>query len=190
MDFVTIDIETTPIKITDQETIDYLMDKKIARYYHPFFSKIISIAVKENDQEPVLFSGDDEKKLLNEFWDHIASIKPPLIVTFNGYRFDIPFINIRSVIKGVMKKRDFNLTKWKMLTSDHFDCMIFLSESDAFTWVALAIACRTFGIQIPENRIGGEQVSRCYQSGDWNTIKEHNKQDVIMTEELFKKIRP
>lgn len=190
MKFVTLDIETIPLQFDDRKIYDYLMDKNIDRHYHPLFSKIITIGIKSDDGKSEIFCGDDERKILTDFWGRLVELNPPLIVTWNGYGFDIPFINMRSIINDIRIKKHINTNKWKMVTSNHFDCMLSLSVEGNFAWVSLDIACRVFGIQIPKDRIGAGELYAHFQRGKWETIKIHNEQDLLLTEELFRKLRP
>jgi len=190
LEYLILDIETAPLKYEDEKILDYLMDKQIDRHFHPLFSKLIAIGVKRNGCEPNFFFGDDESKILTDFWNYLTDLHPPLIVTFNGYGFDVPFINVRSIVNGVKIGKNINLNKWKMMSSDHFDCMLFLSTEAGFTWVSLEVACRVFGISIPPKRIPSSQICERYQEKDWETIKDHSRQDLILTEELFKKLHP
>jgi DNA polymerase elongation subunit (family B) len=190
LEYLVLDVETAPIEFKDQKIIGYLMDKQVDRHRHPLFSKIILIGIKKNGGEPEFFYGDDERRILIDFWDRLTKLRPPLIVTFNGYGFDVPIINVRSIVNNVKIGRSINLNKWKMMTSDHFDCMLFLSTEAGFEWVSLETSCRVLNIPIPPKRIHPSQIYDSYQEKDWNTIIEHNRQDLILTEELFKKIRP
>jgi DNA polymerase elongation subunit (family B) len=185
-----IDIETTELEFKEREIINYLMNRNIPRFSHPFFAKIISIGIKKESEEPEIFHGNDEKQILADFWKFISEEKIDKIVTWNGYGFDIPFINIRSVINGIKKTKSINLNKWKMLESNHIDCMQFFSSIGEFQFVALEIACRLMDIPISQDRIRGEDIERLLKKSDWETIIKKNKEDLVMLEELYKKIQP
>ena len=109
------------------------------------------------------------------------------MVTFNGYSFDIPFIKVRSLINGIKPTMIIEPNKWRMEGSNHFDLMLAFSHIDTFLWVSLEMLCRVYGIEVPEERIGGREVMESYRSRDWETIIKHSKQDLVMTEELYKK---
>ncbi len=116
MKYIFLDIETTPFDIEHNDVKQYLMDKKIskeARSLNPLYSKIITIGLKTlNEPTQILFG--KEKDMLEQFWKNIMGLNTTL-VTFNGYKFDIPFIILRSVL--IMLRFRFLLIlingKWK-----------------------------------------------------------------------------
>lgn len=187
--YLVLDIEVIPEKFDQEQINEYLMDKNFPRKMHPLFSRILMIGLKFMNGNLELIYPKDEKKLLTQFWNRINELKPELIVTFNGYNFDIPFIQIRSQINGVKPTMNINLNKWKSDSSNHYDCMQVLSANQTFLNVALEISCQVFGIQVPEHRISGESVPKLYNAGELETIKEHCQQDIVMTEELFLQLR-
>lgn len=187
--YIVIDIEVIPDKFDSDEVSEYLMDKNFPRKIHPLFSKILLIGIKHANEKIEVIHSDDEKEVLNRFWTRITELKPDVIVTFNGYNFDIPFLIIRSSVKGIKPTLDINLVKWKYETSNHFDCMQVLSANQTFLNVALEISCRVFKIPVPENRVSGEEVPKLYSKNEVETIKEHCRQDVEMTEQLYLKLK-
>lgn len=187
--YVVLDIEIAPENYEDEQIKEYLMDKNFPRKMHPLFSRIILIGLKPANKETELFYPKDEKDLLNRFWSRLSELKPAHVVTFNGYNFDIPFIEIRSKIKEVLPTMGINQNKYKMDNSNHFDCMQMLSAGQTFLNVALEISCRVLGISVPEERVSGEAVPKLYAAGELDILKEHCKQDVELTEQLYLKLR-
>ena len=190
MDYVTLDIETVALpEAYEPKVLDYLMGKDTAKVIglHPVFSKIIAVGIKEPDNEPNIFYGDDERKILSDTWAYFGKHQEVKVVTFNGYGFDIPFIAVRSLINGIKPTMDIEKNKWRMEGSNHFDLMLAFSHIDTFLWVSLETLCRLYGIEVPEDRLSSEKVMACYRRGDWVSITKHSKQDLVMTEELYKK---
>lgn len=190
MEYLILDIETVPIEITDETVKNYLMDKKISkeqRSFDPNYSKIITICLKENNQETKILASDDEKPLLKEFWEILRNKPNILIVTHNGYHFDIPFIILRSIINNVHIPLQINTNKFSMEKSNHFDTMLFFSFYGNFTNPNLDILCRLNNIQVPHNRFSGADIEKLYQNKEWDKIKNKCKQDVELLEELFVK---
>ena len=68
MDYVTLDIETAALFPYEQKVLDYLMTKDTSKIIglHPVFSKIIAVGIKEPDNEPNIFCGDDERKIISD----------------------------------------------------------------------------------------------------------------------------
>lgn len=185
--YMVIDIEVIPEKFEDEQINEYLMDKNFPRKMHPMFSKIIMIGFKLKNERTELLYHKDEFELLNSFWKKIREQKPEVIVTFNGYNFDIPFLQIRSHLKSIKPTMDVNLSKWKDY-SNHFDCMQVLSANQTFLNVAMDISCRIFKIPVPEPRLHGESIPKLYKAGDYDAINEHCRQDVELTEKLYLKL--
>jgi len=187
--YLVVDIEVIPEKFENEEIKEYLMDKNFPRKMHPLFSRILIIGLKATNSETELIYPKDEKELLIRFWSRLLELKPNTIVTFNGYNFDFPFIQVRSKIHGIKPSMEINLNKYKADTSNHFDCMQVLSINQTFLNVALEISCQVLGIEVPKLRRAGEEIPKLYDAGEFELIKEHCKQDVEMTEKLFLKLR-
>ncbi len=187
--YVVIDIEVIPEKFENDQIKEYLMDKNFPRKMHPLFSRILMIGYKFVDEKTELLYPKDEKELLTRFWTKMREQKPKVVVTFNGYNFDIPFIQTRSYIKRVKPTIDINQNKWKIENSNHFDCMQILSSNQTFLNVALEISCQIFGLDVPEKRISGEMVPKLYDAGELDIIKEHCQQDIELTEQLYLKLK-
>ncbi len=191
MEYVTLDIETAKLKIEDQAVIDYLISRKFVPSLHPAFSKIIMIGLKENDGDPFCFFGDDEKEILEDFWSYIYRAKPKRIITYNGYGFDIPYVNVRSIFNGIKKHLcyEINQNKYRMEKSNHYDCMLALSGANNFHYVSLDVSCRLFGIPISKDRLLPKEKARHYRDKNWPPIVKYNEEDVGLTEKLYQKIK-
>lgn len=187
--YVFLDIETVPMKIEHEDIKEYLMDKKITsgmRSLDPNYSKIIMICVKVNDIIKV-FSGD-ERKLLEEFWNFLSEHKNSVFVTYNGYKFDIPFLIVRSCINNIKIPIDINKNRWSMERSNHFDVMLFFSQYETFINPNLTLLANIHNIEIKGERFGGREVERFYNENEIKKIEEHCKQDVEILEGIFNKV--
>jgi DNA polymerase elongation subunit (family B) len=187
--YMVLDVEVLPEEVKQKQVSEYLMDKNFPWKMHPMFSRVLVVGLKFPNKDTELYYFKDEKELLEKFWSRLKDLKPGLIVTFNGYNFDIPFIHVRSKLNNVSSTMDINLNKWRSDNSNHFDCMQVLSANQAFLNVALDISCQVLDISIPEPRHYGDEVYKLYQAGDMASIKEHCRQDVELTEQLFLKIK-
>lgn len=189
--YCVLDIEVVPESREDEQITQYLITKKTGGL-HPLFSKIILIGLKEPDAEPLIYHGEDEHKILAQSWEHLAELqkrlKKILIITFNGYRFDVPFLLIRSAINGVEKTININTNRWAMEDSNHFDLMQFLSGYGEYPFVSLEISCRKLGVAVPESAISATEISSCYHKGDWDSIIEHSRRNLFLTEALYHKL--
>ncbi len=187
--YMFLDIETVPIKIEHEDIREYLMDKKITkdmRSLNPNYSKIIMICIKINDIIKT-FSGE-EKKLLEEFWNFLDEHKDCIFVTYNGYKFDIPFLVIRSCINNIKIPININRNRWNMEKSNHFDVMLFFSQNETFINPNLTVLANMHNIEIKGERFDGRDIERLYKNNELEKIEEHCKQDVEILEGVFKKI--
>ncbi len=190
MKYVILDIETVPFEIKHEDVKLYLMDKKISkerRSMDPNYAKIISIGIKISDSETKIFSGDKEKQILEEFWTFLKeNIQDHIFITHNGYKFDIPFLLIRSVINKIPIPISINLNRWRMEDSNHFDTMLFFSQYEAFTNPNLVILAKMHGIDSIDT-VTGSDIERLYKEKNWERIKEHCKHDINTLEQIFTK---
>ena len=95
-----VDIEVVPLKLENYEVLD---EEQRLKLLNPIDSKIIALGIRHNNQNKV-FMGEDEKKILEEFWNEWRSIKTitTKVVGFSIINFDLPFITTRSLINDVV----------------------------------------------------------------------------------------
>lgn len=188
--YVLIDIETVPLKFEQEEILNYLIEKRFPRGRHPAFSKIFVIGLKEQSKETIIFRNENEKEILEEFWKKLEEINPDRIVTWNGFRFDVPFLEVRSRINGIKIPLEIEKNKWNMFDSNHIDCMWLLSGMNKdFKWIRLDIASTLLGIE-HNRKVTGREIEKLYRENDWETIENHCKEDLRMLEEIYKKLKP
>jgi predicted PolB exonuclease-like 3'-5' exonuclease len=192
MKYLFLDIETVPLKVENEHVREYLMDKQISkemRSFDPKYSKIICIVVKFMDGEGKVFSNEDEKTLLEDFWSYLReNFRNATLVTHNGYKFDVPFLVVRSCLNNVDIPIDINRNRWQMEKSNHFDIMMFFSQYENFTNPNLEMFGKMHGINVEGERFFGADIEKLYNKGEINKIKEKCRQDVEILEKVFKKL--
>jgi uncharacterized protein YprB with RNaseH-like and TPR domain len=153
---------------------------------NPLYDRITCIGVmREDDKEVTCFYGEDEKKLLQEFWKYIENcfgllspqwIDPPFkVVGFNIIKFDCRFIHIRSMVNNV--KATLKLKKY------YLDLQYELAYFNP-PYGTLADYLQTIG----ETKNGnGTHAIELYRSGDWKHLVEYCKNDVLVTKKLFER---
>ncbi|MEK6834922.1 MAG: ribonuclease H-like domain-containing protein [Nanoarchaeota archaeon] len=189
MKYLFLDIETAPLEITNEDVKNYLMDKKISkelRSFDPNYSKVIAVALKINDENVKVFHGEDEVEILKNTWEFIKESKA-MIVTHNGYKFDIPFLIIRSCINNILPL-NISLNPWTMVNSNHFDTMLFFSGSGSFTNPNLEILAKLNNVEVEKERVSGVDIEKLYKSKEWEKIIGRCKQDVEILEKVFNKL--
>lgn len=132
-----------------------------------------------------------EDDMLAAFWD--GAREYDTFVSYNGRRFDVPFLNIRSAVHGIAPSRDLMGSRYLRAgeTLRHID----LQDQLAYYGAAarrpsLHVACRAFGIKSPKAEgVGGDDVAELFRLKKFRDIAEYNAGDVIATTELYKKWR-
>lgn len=187
MKYIFLDIETAPIKIENEDVKEYLMDKRISREdrsLNPLYAKIIAIGLKA--MNGINIYNGEEKEILEQFWSNIGNSLNTTLVTYNGYKFDIPFIILRSIINKVKIPFSINLNKWQMEKSNHFDLMLFFSQHETFINPNLRILGKMYGIE-SDDKLYGYDIERLYKEGKIEEIKKKCQNDIEVMEKLFLK---
>jgi len=183
-----LDIETLPLKITHEDIKSYLMDKKItkqARSFDPNYSKIIVIGIKSKEETKILLG--EEKIILQEFWNYLKEQQYVKIITHNGYKFDIPFLTVRSYINHVKPSISINTNPWQMHNSNHFDVMLFFSHHENFLNLNLEILGKMHGIEVPGERLEASEIEKTYHKEGLEKIQEKCRQDLEILEKIHEK---
>lgn len=129
-----------------------------------------------------------EKEILEEFWKIAGSYDE--FVTFNGMRFDIPFILVRSAInkvkptKNLMANRYLSLQRIGAKHVDLLDQLTFYGSTRR-RW-NLHLWCRAFGIESPKAQgVTGDDVSRLFKEEKYLDIAKYNSRDLFATAKLY-----
>ena len=200
MPYIFLDIETIPLEIKNEEVKSYLIDSKIGkegRIFNPLYSKVIVVGIKEMGKAPEIIHDENEKSLLEKLWlsinpHQLSSEKKSdvVIVTFNGYKFDIPFLTIRSAINGLFPSIQINTNRWTMPNSNHFDVMMFFSQYENFINPNLEILTKILDVDtsdLEESKLKGADIEKAYRLGKSEWIKSKCSRDLQLLEKIFKK---
>jgi DNA polymerase elongation subunit (family B) len=132
----------------------------------------------------------DEKTMLEEFWATLG--KFDRVVTFNGRRFDGPFLSVRSSVHGLRPSR--NLAGYRYSVEEHLDLLEALTFFGTSSWDQtpnLHAACVAFGIPSPKSaEVHGYTVADFYRQGRLREIADYCCRDVEATAELFRRLEP
>lgn len=77
-----------------------------------------------------VYNEPDEKSVLIKFLEHIKEVKPFIITTFNGDRFDFPFIETRMLRHGINMEREVGIANRGEEYSGNY-----IIHMDCFPWV-------------------------------------------------------
>jgi hypothetical protein len=130
------------------------------------------------------FSERDEKELLLSFWDWLSGARPSLFVSFNGRRFDVPYLHIRSAIHGIEPAFAIPLDP-----SAHFDVREALEGDDRRRRGSLDYFCAVFGISSPKLLMDGSLVGQAHAEGRIEDIERYCLADCRATLALYRRLR-
>lgn len=146
------------------------------------FSRIVCIGALalKDDLAPLdatAWYGDDERAILNAFWDFMGKQRPDQVITHNGLNFDLPFIRKRSIIQQVKPTVEINLAKFQ--ARPVFDTMAVWTNWDFRSGVKLDVLARALNVETKSG--SGEQVGEMWANGRWKEIADYCLQDVYVT---------
>ncbi|NPB04544.1 MAG: hypothetical protein GXO39_09080 [Thermotogae bacterium] len=153
-------------------------------------SEPLRIASEEYNVDFVAYDltrGTDEmeQRILREVW-HIFGKVRGRIVTFNGRRFDLPFLMHRSLILNVPISR--YLIKNRFKYREHFDIMDVLAFHGVTRFASLDFVCRRMGIPSPKKDMEGKDVDAYFNARRYEDIALYNCLDVWATVQVYDRI--
>lgn len=201
---IVIDIETIPYQNLSRELLS-IAEQKIARKkgdnrdidkfcsLNAEFGQIVCIGIGSvlDEAKPPHFAvftkkGNNEREILEYFWNALFEAKNTKIITFNGKGFDIPYILKRSAILGVLPSMKISTRRYD--TMQHFDVMETLTNFFQGEMFSLGTYCKLYGIAHDDSVSGGD-VFALWKAGNIEAIKAHCTADVQATWELYQKIK-
>jgi hypothetical protein len=198
------------LKLADKEETEERRERRreeiIERLsLHPFTAQVVAIGmlnVESNrgrvyyqaegeeswrsDDGLIEFESGTELQILQWFWETVKGYDR--FITFNGRRFDCPFLMIRSAIHGIRPTR--NLMPYRYDFKVHCDLLDQLTFYGALPlqWFTLDLACRAFGIESPKREgITGLDVKDLFSQGRYREIARYCLGDVRATAELYRR---
>lgn len=193
--------------LLETEYFTRLQELQCSLSFSPLTARIVSIGVYDvtRSQGAVYYTGfgaekDEqvgtyvlkqrtEKEMLSEFWEGARSYDT--FVTFNGRRFDTPFLLHRSVVHGIVPTRNLMEGRYphQQKTVKHVDLQ------DQFNFFGtmkgctnMHLYCRAYGVASPErDGVSGADISNLYEAEQYKAIALYNSRIVTATAELHKK---
>lgn len=179
-----------PQKIIEYKQVQ--VSSELGRFsLSPLTGKIICLSYKyTRDGEStgvITFHGEDETAILKEFAKEVEAIKAdfPILVTYNGVAFDVPFLYIGCIRTGVKYPFDFRESTSKYGT-DHVDVYQYLSSFGINKRGTLADWSLRLGVAAPFGK--GSLVANWYRLGEWDSIMKHCSTNVASTDAIFVKM--
>lgn len=179
MRILTLDIETAP----NIAHVWGLWQNNVSLNQLMQSSYILCWAAKWYGEDKVYFAStfvDGQEKMLKEIHDLIS--EADVIVTYNGIKFDMPTLNREFVVTGMSPPAPYKNVDLYRVVRSTFN---FISNKLAYVSVAL-------GLQGKTKHEGHELWVKCMNNDPdgWAKMEEYNRQDVVLTEQLYDKLRP
>ena len=158
----------------------------------PTTGRVIVIGVVDTSRgtEHAFTEGSEgsEKELLSSFWEWLAANEPTRYVSFNGKRFDVPYLNIRSAVHGL--RPSVIIPAEPETRMPHFDVREVLEGGERRRRGSLDYFCAILGVDSPKTLLDGAKVGEAYEAGRLDDIVKYCLQDCCATAALFDKLAP
>ena len=144
--------------------------------------------IEETEENGIKFKQVSEEEMLDNFWTVAKSYQE--FISFNGRAFDVPFLMVRSAIRGVRPSKDLMSNRYlnsQKYDSKHIDLLDQLSFYGA-VWKKgnLHLWSRAFGIESPKAQgITGEDVGKLFKEKKFLDIAKYNTGDLFATKQLY-----
>ena len=217
MDILFIDIETVPkaenfIDLTEKEQslwqhkASFLTkNEETADQIYPRagiyaeFGKIVVVSLgwlygmgKNRKVRVRSIANEDEAKLLNELIDILQKIDNTnsVICGHNIKEFDIPYICRRILIHGLKLPSILDVASMKPWQTPYLDTLEMWKFGDRKHYTKLDVLAHIFDLPTSKNDIDGSQVYEVYyKEGDLKRIAEYCEKDVVLTCQLYLKMK-
>lgn len=166
------------------------------------FGKIICISVgyviqKKGERyfRAKSFYGDDEKKLIQEFFnalDGFAHKGKRRLCAHNGQEFDFPYISRRALVNDLTlpKMLDIAGAKPWEVKDILIDTLQLWKFGDYKHYTSLSLLCELFNIPTPKDDIDGSQVAKVYwEENDLDRIIRYCEKDTLAVANLLLKYK-
>jgi uncharacterized protein YprB with RNaseH-like and TPR domain len=144
------------------------------------FDRIVCICVHNiNKKEDKSFCGEDESKVLEEFFEYVKSQDNPCLIGFCSSSFDIPFFIKRAVIyrRRIPKFSNIDLRK---IANGFFYSYNNYEKGTLRDWAMV------LGIKV--ETLPGSEMAKLYTEKKFDEIEKHCKEDVLITSRLYEHI--
>lgn len=135
----------------------------------------ISLLDLEKPEELISLYGEDEKKILTDFWE--KSKDAGTLIGFNSEKFDFQFIFTRSFLLGIK----LNPHTFPM----QLDLRNIIFPFNKYSKGKLDEIAKAISIDVKTEN--GMFMPGYYLAKNWDKIKEHCEEDVIITHKIYER---
>jgi len=155
----------------------------------PIFGKIVAVGLLDvNFAEPHVLIGDDEREILQQFWNLAGSYD--LYIGWNSLDFDAPWLTIRSLVNGLQPGFISQARYRHPGETNHLDLYQLLTSwrGNRSRWLRLDLAtvARALGVESPQG--DGADVPRLWENGDLDAIRAHLESDLRATLAIWQRL--
>ncbi len=126
-----------------------------------------------------------EREIIREVWYTLTKVRGRL-VTYNGRRFDLPFLMLRSLVL------DLPISKYHLGNrfdyTGHIDVMDVLSFHGLGRFSSLDFVCKRLRIPTPKVSMDGSEVEKYFHNGRYDDIATYNFYDVWATTAVYDRV--
>jgi hypothetical protein len=204
MTIIAFDIETCPTdeaafsssqKDRLEQQLDYHRERspdtpgdalsRKARSLHPFLGWICCISavmapLRGDPGTPRSLTAetpDEEAELLDAFWSGIGQVDKSVVwASFNGKRFDAPYIAARSARHGITPTRQDILNTYPYKQRPHADLSNLWPQP-----YGLDDLCDLLGVDTPKTEMDGSQVAGAVADGRIEEVSAYCERDAVAT---------
>lgn len=176
--------------VTDPEDLERRREDMISRFgLDPTTGRVIVVGLVDVDTgAETVFADDVENDLLSKFWNWVDANVYERYVTFNGKRFDIPFLNVRSAIHGLVP--GVVIPADPLSTRPHFDVREVFEGNDRRRRGSLDFFTAIFDVPSPKSKLDGAKVADAYAEGRLDEISAYCLEDCHATAAIYKRLAP
>jgi len=122
----------------------------------------------------------NEGKLVSTLWELLD--EADMLISYNGNKFDIPVANTAMFKAGLMPPN----------AGKSIDLLAVVRRKFRFASNKLDFISKEMGIEQKKSHEGFELWRKCMLGDEeaWKSMVEYNEQDIIVTEQLYDKVRP
>lgn len=131
---------------------------------------------------------EDERALLEAFWEVVRPARDWRFVTYNGLAFDLPFLLRRSLYLGVPPTAALPLRRYA--PESHFDVMRVLANWERGDALRLDVVAALLGLAKTPAGMEGSRVLPLWRQGRVEEIEAYCLGDVRLVYEVFLRVEP
>lgn len=167
-------------KERDKEMTRLIFDLETTGLIDNLMERILCICVYNVEaNESKTFVGDDEGKILQDFFDYVSSLDTPNLIGYNVDSFDLPFMVRRAVVH---KKKIpwFTNTDLRKVANGFRFSYNRNEKGKLRDWAAI------LGMKV--DTLPGSEMFKLYHEKKFNEIEKHCQEDIEITKKLYEHV--